>query len=174
MIHVPGTSHAAADATIRYPSRDNSSESQVDETSMVERCCNAYAVMQASKLPASLNWEDVYQEAKVDRESIALKELIQTKFPEKREYLPAFIRYYWTMKEDLYVIDDVIFKGIKMLIPLNLRRQVLEGLHAAHQGTTSMALNARERLFWPNLQADLKAVRERCRLCNENSPSQKA
>jgi len=45
------------------------------------------------------------------------------------------------MKEDLYMIDGVPFKG-KMLIPKDLRSIVLEGLHAAHQGNISLLANA--------------------------------
>ena len=45
------------------------------------------------------------------------------------------------MRDDLYEVDGVPFKGKKMLIPRKLRGIVLEGLHAAHQGTTSMRAN---------------------------------
>ena len=59
-----------------------------------------------------------------------------------------------------------------MLIPTSLRASVLEGLHAAHQGVTGMKSNARERLFWPGLDADLKLTRDQCTKCNQNAPSQ--
>ena len=78
------------------------------------------------------------------------------------------------MRDDLYIIEDVPFKGKKMLIPKKLRCQVLDGLHAAHQGVSSMKLNARERMFWPGLDADISQKRNQCRSCNENAPSQAA
>ena len=61
-----------------------------------------------------------------------------------------------------------------MLIPHALRQQVLEGLHAANQGVTGMLTNARERLFWPGLDAAVRQMRLQCRQCNEQSPSQPA
>jgi len=61
-----------------------------------------------------------------------------------------------------------------MLIPKDLRRIVLEGLHAAHQGVSSMLANARERFFWPGLDAAVKLYRAQCRQCNEQAPSQPA
>jgi len=61
-----------------------------------------------------------------------------------------------------------------MLIPKDLRRIVLEGLHAAHQGVSSMLANARERFFWPGLDAAVKLLRAQCRQCNEQAPSQPA
>ena len=62
------------------------------------------------------------------------------------------------MKDKLYVIDNVPFKGPKMLIPKILRPEVLEGLHAANQGVTGMLANARDRLFWPGLDASYPPI----------------
>ena len=59
-----------------------------------------------------------------------------------------------------------------MLIPQKLRATVLEGLHAAHQGVSSMLSNARLRFFWPGLDSEVKELRARCRQCNEQAPSQ--
>jgi len=78
------------------------------------------------------------------------------------------------MRDELYCIDNVTFKGRKMLIPKRLRGKVLEGLHAAHQGEVSMKFNARERLFWPGLDSDISLKRKQCQSCNENAPSQAA
>jgi len=50
----------------------------------------------------------------------------------------------------------------------------VEGLHAAHQGVSSMLANARERFFWPGLDAAVKLYRAQCRQCNEQAPSQPA
>ena len=58
-----------------------------------------------------------------------------------------------------------------MLIPRKLRGIVLEGLHAAHEGTTRMRANARERFFWPGLDAAITNFRAQCKNCNINAPS---
>jgi hypothetical protein len=174
IIHVPGKSNAAADAASRYPSKlCYIAMSRDNEPLGLEESSRAYAVMQSARLPSSVSWEDVNEEAKVDKESVTLKEIIQTGFPKCKELLPEFVRYFWPMKDDLYIIEDVVFKGRKMLIPRKLRPEVFKGLHASHQGSSTMALNARERLFWPNLLADLKITREMCRECTTNAPSQR-
>ena len=59
-----------------------------------------------------------------------------------------------------------------MLIPRKLRKSILDGLHAAHQGVTGMKLNAREGFFWSGLDADIKQRRKECQTCKENAPSQ--
>ena len=62
-----------------------------------------------------------------DEECAALSKLIVEGFPETKAQLPLTLRYYWSMRDDLYVIEGVPFKGRKMLIPKSLRGRVLEG-----------------------------------------------
>jgi Integrase core domain. len=59
-----------------------------------------------------------------------------------------------------------------MLIPKPLRKAVLEGPHAAHQGINGMLANARTRFFWPGLDAAIRMTRAQCLQCNEQAPSQ--
>ena len=86
--------------------------------------------------------------------------------------VPEPLRKFWGFRDELYVVDSVIFKGKKMLIPHNLRAQVLEGLYAANQGVTGMMANARDRFFWSGLDAAVNLLRQQCRKCNERAPSQ--
>ena len=61
-----------------------------------------------------------------------------------------------------------------MLVPKKLRQTIVDGLHASHQGVSGMKANAKERFFWPGLDADLKKKQNQCRTCIENAPSQSA
>ena len=107
----------------------------------------------------------------MDDECVILYKQIQDGFPAKKESISEKIRQFWPMRHDLYEVDGVPFKGKKILIPRKLRGIVLEGLHAGHQGTTSMRANARERFFWPGLDAAITNFRAQCRSCKINAPS---
>ena len=76
------------------------------------------------------------------------------------------------MKDYLYVLDGIPIKDNRILIPQSLRSEVLECLHAAHQGVNGMIANAAQRLFWPGLDASIRLPREQCRECNQMAPSQ--
>lgn len=75
------------------------------------------------------------------------------------------------MREELYCLEGVRVKANKILIPRQLRAEVLESLHAAHQGVNGMLANARQRLFWPGLDASIRQTRSQCRTCNTIAPS---
>ena len=71
-------------------------------------------------------------------------------------------------------VDGVaLYKG-RVMVPAKLRGTVLESLHQAHQGTTSMGLRAGESVWWPGLARDLGRVREQCITCRRNAPSHPA
>ena len=172
ILHVPGKSQAmaTADAQSRNPTED---PLNTKETDGLENAARSFAIHQAEHIK-STSWSDIRDAAIQDEECVALVKLIEQGFPEKRNQLPANLRRYWSMKDELYTIEGVPFKDNKMLIPSSLRRVVLEGLHSAHQGVQGMLANARQRFFWPGLDSCVRLTREQCRQCNENFPSQPA
>jgi len=84
-------------------------------------------------------------------------EQIRNDFLQTRDRVPIELRVYWPMRA--HVVKNVPFKGHKMLIPSPLRKIVLEGLHAAHQEINGMLPKARERFFWPGLDAAIRLTR---------------
>ena len=173
--HIPGNSNMAPDAASRYPTKSACALPTIeeeDEIEGVEDCAKAYATQQGSQLPGSITWEDVNRESNFDEEISQLRSVIETGFPKTRNELPDNMRQFHQMNKELYIIDNSIFRGKKMLIPKKLRPMILEGLHAAHQGISGMKSNARDRFFWPGLDADIRQKREQCPSCTENAPSQ--
>ena len=165
VIHVPGKLNSGPDFASRYPISDTSAPF-IDEAST--RACAAF---QARRIP-TVSWDEIKDAAVSDEECANLVNTIRNGFPEHKSQLPSNIHQFWKMKDSLYEIDSVPFCNEKMLIPKSLRGQVLEGLHAAHQGTTGMLANARQRFFWPGLDAAIRATRSKCKQCNTNAPSQ--
>ena len=168
IMHVKGSSEAikVADALSRHPVAET--DEVVDDN---DQPSTAFAIHQAEGVD-SVTWDKVKETAGVDEECVSLVQQIVEGFPACKADLPPILHKFWSMKDDLYVIESVPFKGRKMLIPAALRAQVLEGLHAANQGVTGMLANARERFFWPGLDASIRQLRQQCRQCNEEAPSQ--
>jgi hypothetical protein len=121
IVHVPGKLHLAPDAVSRYPTRSAFCFNEDDDTDDIEEYPRAYAIMQSAALPSCLTWEDVNEEAAVDDECIMVREIIERGFPTSRNELPEKARYFWSMKDDLYMINNVPFKWKKRIIPKRLR-----------------------------------------------------
>ena len=46
-----------------------------------------------------------------------------------------------------------------VVVPESLRKEVTEGLHAAHQEVGCMLARVQDTVFWPGSYSDLEAVR---------------
>ena len=171
IIHVPGNSATMtiADAASRHPVDSGQPQMPDDD----DQVTVASAAQRANEID-SITWNIIDERAAFDQECSSLIRQIQEGFPDSRNQLPHHLRTYWPMRDELYVIGNVPFKDHKMLIPSALRKDVLIGLHAAHQGVNGMLANARERFFWPGLDAAIRLTRSQCKQCNEQAPSQPA
>ena len=119
-----------------------------------------------------MSFADIRDKASVDEKCVGLVEVITQGFPENRNDVPECIRIFWSMRDNLHIVKGVPIRDKRLLIPKNLRARVLEGLHMAHQGVSSMMVNARQRFFWPGLDAAIRLKRAQCSPCHEKAPSQ--
>lgn len=63
------------------------------------------------------------------------------------------------------VHDGCVFKGHRVVIPSNLRRQILSKLHEGHLGIARMRSVARDIYWWPNIDRDIANFASCCTLC---------
>ena len=74
------------------------------------------------------------------------------------------------------IVNDLLIYGvdwkIRLVIPKNLRRQIVRNLHAVHQGSSSMLARARQAVYWPGLEHDVKEHTRHCEECRRHAPSQ--
>ena len=59
----------------------------------------------------------------------------------------------------------------RLVIPNAIRDRVLDVLHAAHQGRSSMLHHTAQTVFWPGYTADIEKKRAQCHTCNTQTPS---
>ena len=121
-----------------------------------------------------INWEDLQIATAADPALQDLTYYIEEGTPTDKHSLPPAIRDYHQYLGDLSVVDGVICRGERLIIPTSLRPACLSALHAAHQGTSSMTARASTSIFWPGITGDIQATRNQCPTCNANAPSQPA
>ena len=88
--------------------------------------------------------------------------MIQRGWPESRHEVPASVHAYFSMRDELAVSDELIFRGERVVIPEGMRKLTKECLHRSHFGVESVLRRARECLYWPNMAADIRQVVEKC------------
>ena len=117
-------------------------------------------------------WEKVKLYTTSDPNMNTLVSIIESGFPEFRHELPRDLHEYFQFRDNLYTVDGVILYKDRVVIPPQLRDDILTTLHSAHQGVTSMIARAETSVFWPGITPAIKAVRLHCNHCNRMAPSQ--
>ena len=84
------------------------------------------------------------------------------------------IAHFWPICESAYIQDGVLLYKDRVIMPTSLRGQILQHLHAAHQGISTMEQQACAIVYWPGMSKNIRETRERCVDCNRNAPSQPA
>ena len=83
----------------------------------------------------------------LDKEMGDLKTMIKEGFPESCTDLPQEMKKFWDAGKELWIEEEVVLKGEKVVIPLKLHPEFLTILGSAHQGETAMRDRARECVF---------------------------
>ena len=120
----------------------------------------------------SMTWEDVQKETEKDHTSLKLRQWITEGCQGPIESLDKDVKPYWRLKTHLRMLDGVPMLNNRTVIPRRLRQDVLDTLHAAHQGTSSMILRALDSVYWPGFVKDIERRRQQCFTCHKIAPSQ--
>ena len=89
-------------------------------------------------------------------------------WPTEKVDCPAICLPYWTIKDELSVVDGVLFKGSKVVVPNSLRKEMLDKIHESHLGVVKCKARARDVLYWPGMSSQIEDVVAKCSVCNEN------
>ena len=86
-------------------------------------------------------------------------------WPEDKVNIPSEIKPYESVKSLLTIQNGLIFVGDRIVIPSQLRKEVIKDIHVAHSGIESCLRTAREYVFWPQMSAQIKEHCQRCETC---------
>nr|XP_027211599.1 uncharacterized protein LOC113804887 [Penaeus vannamei] len=112
------------------------------------------------------------RKASVDTEYACLKDGMTTGFPSNRYDLHKSLLPYWKIRDSLSADGELVLYGQRIVIPTVYRRCTLIQLHASHRGIEAMKRRARQTVFWPGIDIDIKSTVEACQPCQVVQPSQ--
>jgi len=84
----------------------------------------------------------------------------------QKEEVPIKIREYWSYRDELTVHSGVLFKGSRVVSKL-LRPEVKSRIHSSHMGVKTCLRKARDTVFWPSMNAEVRDQIKQCSISNE-------
>ena len=106
-----------------------------------------------------------------DTTLLELKSVIQHGWP-ARENVPLLAVPYFNFRDELAVADGLIFRGERLVIPQTERSRIKKDIHIGHVGIEGCLRRARESVYWPGMNAEIKEWIQTCETCREYERSQ--
>lgn len=136
--------NSTADSLSRLPSIPESENEYDDDSEVV---CSINEILSDE----CITLENVKDKAELDTSYQQVIEFCKQGWPWKKE-LSGFARDYFNVRNELSVINGVLMKGDRLVIPSGLRDQVLRFAHKAHQGIARTKQQLR-LIYWWNQEA---------------------
>ena len=86
--------------------------------------------------------------------------------------LPTDLHEFWPHKDMLSIKSGLITCGNRIIVPREMRPEMLQYIHEGNQGKECCLLRARNTVFWPKMTYDTQQLIEKCMICKEYGKSQ--
>ena len=107
-----------------------------------------------------------------DNQLTRLSCYINTGFPCDKKNLPTDLHEFSNHREALSIESRLITCGNRIIVPREMRPEMLQYIHEGHQGKERCLLWARNTVFWSKMMYDVQELIERCIMCQEHGRSQ--
>lgn len=85
----------------------------------------------------------------------------------RKKNLSNDIKYYYKIKNELFLEDDLVFFNERIFVPQKLRLFVLELLHKSHMGIEKTRQRARSLVYWPGIDNQIEEIVMKCSICQK-------
>jgi hypothetical protein len=109
--------------------------------------------------------EEIRTATKKDPVMIKLLKTIQTGWRDLKKETEKEIQPYFDVRAELTCEDGLILKGERIVIPMSERRKVMNNLHISHLGREGTLAKAREYVYWPKMNEEIKQIISVCDVC---------
>lgn len=83
-------------------------------------------------------------------------------WPDTKNETPVSMQEYWTSRSELSVMDEIIFKGMRIVIQTTLRSHTLNLIHKSYLGIVKCKQRAREVIYWPGMNSQIEQLVKDC------------
>lgn len=162
----PGNQMFIADALSRAPvGQEDNSDIQEKVTIHVNALIENVRV--------STEWlNKIKSETNKDRSLQSIQKYYLNGWPEAKNNLDNLAKQYWSVKNEIHMIDGIVFRNDQIIIPFSLRKEMLKKIHEGHLGIEKCKRRAKEVLWWPGMGADIEQMIQSCDICLRHRDNQ--
>ena len=118
------------------------------------------------ELPAMKDFLDRVRTAtKKDRELQLLAQQVKQGWPKKINEVDDQIQCYWSFREDITIVDKILVKGHRIIIPRSMRKYMLSQVHEGHFGMDKCKMHMSNCCYWPGVNKEIENMIRNCPTC---------
>ena len=111
--------------------------------------------------------EAIRRATDADDSLVTLKSVILEGWPAEKSRVSPLAQPYFSVRDELAIHDGLIFRGERVVIPASQRKILKEKIHSSHLGIDGCLRRARESIFWPNMNAEIREYISGCETCRK-------
>lgn len=162
--YLPGKEMLVADILSRSYLKTETSDDITEIEYTVHSLSNNIAMSENKKI-------EFRKEIENDQVLSKIKYFCETEWPKKSKDLEKDFKFYFALRENIYLSNDLLFLNNKIIVPSKLRKEMLELIHKPHFGIVKSKLRARQIFYWPRLSNDIEDYIAKCEVCQLNRKS---
>lgn len=101
-----------------------------------------------------------------------VKSFVMTSWP-PHKCIREQIKPFFNIREELSVVDDLLLRAERLVVPSSLSAQIIATAHETHQGITRTKARLREQFWWPGMDKEVETAVKNCSVCLEADKSAK-
>jgi hypothetical protein len=121
---------------------------------------------------SSAKFQEFKQETLKDPVLQEVMNLVRKGWPPSFSECSLETKPFYHIKEELSIVDSVILKVDKVVIPLSMKRDMLKRIHEEHIGIEKCKARAREVMYRPPINAEIEDYISKCSVCMQHSDRQ--
>lgn len=102
-----------------------------------------------------------------------VKSYVTDSWPPHRS-LPENLLPFFRIREELSVVDEVLIRAERLVVPSSLSAQLIATAHESHPGIVRTKARLREKFWWPGMDNQVETAIKSCSSCQEAVKSAKA
>ncbi|WAR05730.1 hypothetical protein MAR_021099 [Mya arenaria] len=87
-------------------------------------------------------------------------------WPNHIKRIHACLKPYWNIKDKIHISDEMLFFNERIIIPLEMRRDIRIKLHESHLQISKTKARASGFVYWPRTKSVIEEKCSKCTICN--------
>lgn len=164
-VYKPGKTMLTSDTLSRSPSKETDNSVQEDIALHLNSVKESWPISDAK-----LN--QIQADSMKDISLRIAMEYTLDGWPTYLEDVKLAARNLFQVRNELSVVNGILLRGNRIVIPFSLQEEMLNRIHDGHLGVVKCRERAKQGVWWPGISKDIKKRISSCRQCLEKLPSQ--